>query len=126
MSDIKTISRQLYTDSIKHVYSFQVFPNSSLPYVNKIWNILSTLDLYVKDAEKKYSPTISLARNLKLILDNYRTSLYTYILGINNTLPPPQVIANGNLTDDTRNQYLFDSFFKAFFQKLFKYFFVIT
>jgi hypothetical protein len=121
MSDIKTISRQLYTDSIKHVYSFQVLPNSSLSNVNKIWNILLTLDFYVKEAEEKYSPTISLARNLKLILNNYRTSLYTYVLSINNTLTLAEAIENINFTDDSRNQYLFDSFFNSLLNTLFSY-----
>ena len=113
MSDIKTISRQLYTDSIRHIYTFQVVPNSQLPYVNKVWNILSVLDLYVKEADKKSAIPVKLSKDLKNVLDNHRNIFYTYILGIAPNLPPAQAVNTGNIIDDTRNQYIFNSLFNS-------------
>ena len=113
MSDIKTISRQLYTDSIRHIYTFQVIPNSQLPYVNKVWNILSVLDLYVKEADKKSAIPVKLSKDLKNVLDIHRNIFYTYILGIAPNLPPAQAVNTGNIIDDTRNQYIFNSLFNS-------------
>lgn len=113
MSDIKTISRKLYTDSIKHIYTFRVVPNSELLNVDKIWNILFVVDLYVKEADRKSPIPVKLSKDIKIILDNHRNIFYSYLFVISPNLSPIESINKKGISNDSRNQYIFDSLFNS-------------
>ena len=113
MSDIKTISRQLYTDSIKHIYSFRVVPNSELLNVDKIWNILFIVDLYVKEADRKSAIPVKLSKDIKIILDTHRNIFFSYLFVISPNLSPIESINKKGISNDSRNQYIFDSLFNS-------------
>ena len=109
MSDVKTISRQLYTDSIKHIYTFEVIPNSRMLNVDKISNILTIIGLYIKEANQKSAIPVKLSKDLKSILDIHQNIFYVYISRKNPGIPIEKINISQDFKDDSQNGYIFNS-----------------
>lgn len=106
MSLINDVSRELYINSIKHVYSFTVFPKITYSYPTKIWETLYVLKTYVAEADQKISPPVFLSKNLSTLIKSFETIFFNYLISKKVNLS-----ALGNLSDDSQSTFIFNSLF---------------
>ena len=114
-----TVSRKLYEDSIKEIYTYKVNPKLSFTNLKKINGILSSLKTYADTADATIIPPIALSDNLRTFINNYYNILNSYILSIDKNLSLQQGIET--IGDDERNTYMLESVFSSSTSILYSY-----